>query len=100
MIYENYEELIKEHQIVWPSDLFEFCKLYKSLGIDLRIGASEVVEDCGEYVYRIQMVPSGTDMETVGADATENVRFNGYRGCCSTVYFDNDGKFSRQGFFQ
>ncbi len=107
MIYENYEELIKEHQIPINSDLFEFVKLYKRFVIELRIGAFELTKRrgeyaklCGEYVYQIQMVSSDSLMVSMDDHKTENEKFDGYAGFYSEVHFDNNGKFIRQGFWE
>lgn len=100
MIYENYEELIKEHYIPIYSDLYEFIKLYKRFDIELRIGSFELTKGCGECVYQIQMVESGTAAYHADEYKTESEKFDGYNGFYSEVHFDNDGKFIRQGFWE
>ena len=100
MIYENYEELIREHQIVWPSDLFEFVKLYKRFEIELRIGAFELTKGSGEYVYQIQMISSDSLAYSADSHKTESEKFDGYNRFYSEIHFDNDGKFIKQGFWE
>ena len=64
------------------TDLQRFKELYLSLGIALqeeRHDETSVVIELGQSV---------------------TPQFTGYGGCCSLVYFTNEGKFIEQGFWE
>ena len=96
MIYENYDELCRSVGMPVNTDMLAFTNIYKRLGIELRIGAFEIVKGGKEYVYQIKMMEGGYP----DGYETESDKFEGYFGFYTEVYFDNDGKFIKQGFWE
>lgn len=88
MIYANYEELIKEHQIPIYSDLFEFVKLYKRFEIECKIS------DCDEGFRICLFIPDGPSEQ--GKTIHPKI-MSDFRGEHQTsIHFDKDGKFIKQ----
>ena len=62
------------------TDLEKFIDMYKGFGVELK-------SECMGVETRINL------------DSYTNDKFEGYTGSISTVDFDSDGKFIRQGFW-
>ncbi len=84
---EEYKKLKNEDEIK-KTDLEKFVELYKSVGIELK------VRDCekrfGEY-------KGGKIIEMCDNDCE---KFGGYAGFCSSITFDENGKFLKQDFYE
>jgi hypothetical protein len=66
------------------TDLERFIELYKSFGIDLEAENTECDESNKNYYVHLQY----------------HEKFCGHHGFFSTVEFDENGKFLRQGFWE
>ena len=70
------------------TDLDKFVELYRSLGIDVKVNATETGKD-------ITLSESGGY-----DDMTTSDLFCGYSGFYTVIRFDNNGKFTKQGFYE
>jgi len=71
------------------TDLEKFIELYKSFGIDLKAHKiddhQEIIMGSSEYYPKL---------------ISSSDKFDGYFGFYSDVYFDLNGKFIKQGFYE
>lgn len=70
------------------TDLEKFTELYKEFGIELKL----IEKNDG-----VDIILAATDDYD---HYTTSEKFNGYRGFCSDIKFDKDGKFISQGFWE
>lgn len=72
------------------TDLERFVELYRSFGIECKVNHFE----CQEGIFDIIELNSGQH------EVTSSIKFDGYGGFFSDVFFDKNGNFIKQGFWE
>ena len=84
------------------TDLEKFVQLYKEFGIDLKVNQVPNKHEHGCYAgyYEVYLSPERTFYTDIDGVFTVSEKFEGFNGFYSLIWFDLNGKFVRQGFWE
>lgn len=99
--YSNYQQLVTSgnHEILIHCDMFRFTEFYRSLGIECKINKNDA-EDFKRYDNTLYEVRLSEGFYGGEEFSTMSEKFDGYSGFYSSVDFDKNGKFIKQGFWE
>lgn len=101
--YANFDELLKsgDCDVEIGSDLHKFTDLYKSFGVECRIGVLEGDDAMLEEGKSGQFIITLSESNWCGQECeTLSDKFEGHLGFYTSILFDKHGKFIQQGFWE